>query len=242
MTLSQVLFLFLLISTTSWGATDIPRNLNHPDRVRALEILGFGSAAKILDNPYPLGGYTGIEMGVTSEFIPLEDLSGLGNGTNDRGELNYYTLTFGKGLFYNIDTLVYFTPFVQSEKVSNFGAQIRWGFYEASFFPIAFSTILYGGGVNYSNLINATTIGLDLVATVTMDNVALYFGGGKIRAIGQFIGGVDGVTDSGTTEQEDILDSHVVFGINVDIQKFFVALEIDRYADSMYSGKVGLRF
>ncbi|NUN04391.1 MAG: hypothetical protein HUU57_01400 [Bdellovibrio sp.] len=222
--------------------TALPRNLSKEDRQRALQILGFGSAAKVLDNPYPLGGYTGIELGVASEFIPVEDLASLGSKTTDKGEYNYYTLTFGKGLYYNVDMHAYFTPFGQAEKMQSYGAQIRWGFYELSFFPLSFTAMVYGGGANFANLINITTLGLDILATVAMDNVAVYAGVGQTRAIGKFIGGVDGITDTQETYEEDILEGHSVFGISVDISKVFIALQIDRYKDSVYSGKIGYRF
>ncbi|MNJ99834.1 hypothetical protein D3C87_176150 [compost metagenome] len=224
------------------AVTKLPRNLDKQDRIRALEILGLGSAAKILDNPYPLGGYSGFEMGLAAEFIPVDELAGLGSGTTDNGELNYYTLTFGKGVYHNVDTMVYFSPITGDEEVGNFGGQLRWGFYEARFFPISFSTIVYGGGTSFSNLINVTTVGIDLIATVNVENVALYLGGGTIRAIGQFIGGADGITDNGQTIQEDISEEHLVFGLNVNFSKMFVALEVDRYVDSVYSGKLGFRF
>ncbi len=224
------------------AASDLPRNLNSADQRRALEILGLGTASKVLDNPYPLGGYTGFEVGLTSEFIPMEDLSNLGSKTNDSGEFNYYTLTLGKGLYYNVDTLLYFTPAIQTQKVQSFGGQVRWGFYEASFFPISFSVRAYAGGANFSNLINVTTVGIDLLATVAIDNVALYFGEGRISAQGTFIGGADGITQSQNTEKQSSDENHVLAGINVNISKFFVALEIDRYVDSVYSGKLGFRF
>lgn len=227
---------------SAWSMTTLPKNLDAADRIRALEILGFGSVSKILDNPYPLGGYSGIEVGVTSEFIPIEDLASLGNKTTDKGEYNFSTLTFGKGLYYNIDTHIYFTPFVQDEKIQSYGAQLRWGFYEAGFFPLTLTAILYAGGANFSNLINVSSQGLDLVATVAMDNVAIYFGGGRVRAIGRFIGGTGGITDTQDTMEHDIVENHTVFGLNVDISKVFIALEIDRYTDSIYSGKLGYRF
>ncbi|XGC80325.1 hypothetical protein ACES2L_13415 [Bdellovibrio bacteriovorus] len=232
----------LFFSNVSWAATTLPKGLNATDRIRALQILGFGSASKILDNPYPLGGYSGIEVGLSSEFIPIEDLARLGTKTTDRGELNYYTLTFGKGLYYNVDTHLYFTPSLQSEKVQAFGGQLRWGFYEAKFFPLSLTSILYAGGANFSNLINISTIGADFVATVSMDNVAIYFGGGKVRAIGKFIGGADGITDNAETVEQDETENHTVFGVSFDVARFFVALEIDRYSDSIYSTKLGFRF
>ncbi|MDG0815486.1 hypothetical protein [Bdellovibrio svalbardensis] len=238
-----LLFIGLSLSVVlAEAAADLPKNLTTSDQIRALEILGLGTSSKVLDNPYPLGGYTGFEVGLTSEFIPMEDLSKLGSKTSDSGEFNYYTLTLGKGLYYNVDTLFYFTPAIQTQKVQSFGGQVRWGFYEASFFPISFSAMAYAGGANFSNLINVTTLGFDLIATVAIDNVALYFGEGRINAQGTFIGGADGITATKETEKQYVTEAHTLAGLNVNIAKFFVALEIDRYVDSVYSGKLGFRF
>jgi hypothetical protein len=239
----SVLPLLLLMSFSSFAATTLPKGLDIDDQRRALEILGFGSSAKTLDNPYPLGGYSGVEIGISSEYIPIDDLANLGSKpTPDAGEYNYYTISVGKGLYYNIDAMVYATPFVQGEDISSFGAQARWGFYEAQFFPISFTLLAYGGGANFSNLINVSTIGLDVLATVNVENIAIYFGGGRGRAIGKFVGGAKGITASGENSNVDLVEDHSVFGINIDIHKMFVALEIDRYVESTYAGKVGIRF
>lgn len=232
----------LFFATISLAATPLPRNLNEVERVRALQILGFGSAPKTLDNPYPLGGYTGVEIGLSSEFISMEDLSALGSTTSSKSDLNFYNLSFGKGLYRNVDTFVYFTPYMQNERVQTYGGQLRWGFYEAGFFPLSVTANFFVGGANFSNLVNITTLGLDLLATVAMDNVAIYFGGGRVRAIGKFIGGPEGITNTQETETHDIIESHTVFGLNVDVSSLFFAFEIDRYIDSNYSGKLGYRF
>lgn len=237
------LVMFLLsIEVFSEAAVHLPKNLNESDRTRALEILGFGSAPKILDNPYPLGGYSGIEFGFGAEYIPLEDLSSLGATSTDRGELGIYTLSFAKGLYYNVDLHLQFTPFIQSDKVQTYGGQFRWGFYESSFFPLSLSTVISAGGANFSNLINITTLGVDLIGSVHFDNVSLYFGGGQVRATGKFIGGADGITDTQETYVKNIVDTHTVFGVNIDVARFFLAMEVDRYVDSIYSAKVGLRY
>lgn len=239
---SFILILSLSLCSLSWAATVLPKNLNAADRVRAVEILGFGSAPKVLDNPYPLGGSSGIEVGLSTEYIPLTDLATLGNTSKDKGELNFYNLSFAKGLYYNVDVHVNFTPFFQEESVQSFGSQLRWGFYEASFFPLTLSAVLYAGGSNFSNLINITTLGANILGTVNFDNVAIYFGSGRVRAIGKFIGGPEGITDDQQTTVEDIMETHTIFGLNIDMSKMFVSLEIDRYADSFYSGKIGFRF
>lgn len=220
----------------------MPMHLSSSDESRALEILGYGSASKILGNPYPLGGYSGVEIGVTSEFIPLDDLSHLGSKSDDNGELNFYDLTLAKGFYYNVDGLLYFTPPAQTQHIQNFGGQLRWGFYELTSFPISFSTVAYVGGANFDSLISVFSMGADLIATVSLDNVALYFGGGRSRAQGTFIGGSSGITASQQTERKTADEGHSVFGINVSVSQFFVALEIDRYTDSIYSGKLGMRF
>ena len=238
----MIALLFQTESAFAFAFADLPRQLSAADRLRAVEILGFGSSAKILGNPYPLGGYKGVEVGLTSEFIPLDDLSKLGNESNGKGELNFYTLTFGKGLFHNVDVFIHFTPVVQNEDIQNFGGQMRWGFYESNSFPLTLSTSLYGGGANFSNLVNIVNFGFDLLATVTIDQVSVYAGGGPSRAIAKFIGGAGGITDTGNSEEADVLHGHTVFGVSIDISKFFLAMQIDRYADSFYSGKLGYRF
>lgn len=239
-------FVFMVIAVMFLGkahaSTSLPKNLTESDQVRALEILGFGSSGKILADPYPLGGYSGVEVGVSTQYIPIGDLAGLGSTTNDKGEMTYYSLSLGKGLFYNVDVFVYFTPSIQAEEMQSFGGQFRWGFYEANFFPISFSVMAYIGGASFQNLINVQTTGLDLIGNVNMDNLALYFGGGRIRAQGRFIGGTDGITASGETEKQDISEDHSFFGISIGLSKAFLALEVDRYSDSVYSGKLGFRF
>jgi hypothetical protein len=230
------------LSSISQAVTRLPMQLDHDDQNRALEILGFGSTAKTLDNPYPLGGYSGVEIGISSEFIPVDDLSTLGDGTGDDGEYSYYTVSIGKGLYYNIDVMVYATPFVQDEDISSFGGQIRWGFYEAQFFPLSLTALAYAGGANFSNLINVTTQGFDLIGTVNVENIAIYAGYGKGRAIGNFVGGANGITADQQSRQIDLLEDHTMFGVNINIQKMFVALEINRYIESTYAGKIGFRF
>ena len=59
---------------------------------------------------------------------------------------------------------------------------------------------------------------------------------------GKFIGGTNGITSSGETETQTSSENHTFAGVNVNISKFFVALEIDKYVDSVYAGKLGFRF
>ncbi|WP_413290081.1 hypothetical protein [Bdellovibrio sp. HCB337] len=234
---------FIFIFTSSaFAALDFPQNLNASERKTALSILGFGTASKLLSSPYPLGGFHGVEVGMTSEYIPLADLAGLGTKSNSKTDLNYFNLMLGKGLFYNLDLFVHFIPMPQDESVSGYGAQLRWGFYETKFMPAALSLVVHGSGTNINNLLGAETTGVDLVGSVNMRDVSLFFGIGQARSVGTFVGGADGVTDTGNTESADVYSPHTMFGISIKMASVFIALEVDRYVQSTYAGKLGVRF
>lgn len=231
-----------LITASCLAASELPKNLNAVERETALGVLGFGSASKLLSSPYPLGGYDGIEVGLSSEYIPMSDVASLGAKSTSRSDLNYLNLSLGKGLFYNLDILVNFITPVQEESLAGFGGQLRWGFYETKFMPAALSLVVHGSAVNFSNLVGAQTTGVDLIGSVNMRDVSLFFGVGQARSVGTFIGGTEGLTDTGNTESADMVTQHTVFGISIKMSRAFVALEIDRYMQSTYAGRVGFRF
>lgn len=233
---------FIFISSQAFSAMSLPKNLTALDREAVLGILGFGSATKLLSSPYPLGGFDGVEVGLNSEYIPLSDVASLGSKSTSRSDINYFNLVLGKGLFYNIDVLMQFIPMPQDESISGFGGQLRWGFYETRFMPAALSWVLHGSSMNFNNLIGSETTGIDLIASVNMRDVSLFFGAGQARSVGSFVGGAGGVTSSGLTETSDVASQHTVFGISIKMSNVFVALEVDRYVQSTYAGKLGLRF
>lgn len=234
-------FCFVL-SLPARATVTIPQNLSFSDENRVLQILGYGSAAKVLDNPYPLGGYSGVEIGATLDVIPTEELDTLGSKSSSGGSVHYETLTFSKGFFYNVDGMVYFTPLIAGDPITTYGGSLRWGFYEASFFPLTLTALVYGGGMNYNNLLNVTTEGADLLATLNIEHLAVYAGIGQIRAHGTFIGGTDGITASGNTEKTNVQSTHTVAGLNFDWDKIFLAMEVNHSADANYSMKLGYRF
>lgn len=242
--LFQAFIFAVLLTFASAGraAMVLPKNLTPSDRKTMLEVLGFGSQTKILSSPVPLGGKQGFELGLSSEYIPIEDLTGLGDKPDLKGEFNYLTLTLGKGLFYNVDTFIHLTPIPQSEGFFAYGGQLRWGFYEFQRFPGVLSFVLHGAGANYSNLLNTRTTGADLVMTVAIDEASLYFGAGTIHTIGSFAGGTGGITIEGTGQNEDLVGIHTVFGLSLNFGSVFLALEVDRVTQSVYGGRLGYHF
>lgn len=230
--------IFFICCNSVIAKLNIPASLSKDDRHKATGILGLSSSVKVLGNPFPLGGFSGVEIGFSTEVIPISEISRLGLKSASQSELSYNLLTLGKGLYNNVDIFVQFTPFSQKEDISNFGGQVRWCFYQAEFVPAHISLVGHANSVSYQNKINISSTGYDLVGGFSVDDVTLYAGAGLITSHGQFLG----VTDSGLKENDTVSNNHFISGIDIRFRKFFLALEMDRYEEIVYAVKLGSRF
>ena len=171
---------------------EIPRKLTKTDRSQALEILGLSSSYKNVADPYPLGGYSGVQINYTMEYIPISELNQLGNKTSVQSDFSYATVTLGKGFYQSVDIFIQMTPFEQQEDFNKYAGQLRWGFYDAKNSPLQISLSLFANSCNFQNLISTTTQGYDLIADYQIDNTSIYLGWGLIRVFGTFAGGAIG--------------------------------------------------
>ncbi len=231
----------------SLAAIDIPRNLDSTDRKLLLHNLGLGSSSKVLSNPYPLGGYSGFEIGLTVESISIRDLSALGDQADNPSTFSFPVISIGKGLYNNIDVFVHFSPLTESFGFSEFGALLRWVFFQAKFFPTTFALLAHGNSANFSNKVSTETSGVDLVAGITIRRVAMYLGAGQTTSIGNFVGGASGVTDTDLSgerpdRKEQVASFHSVIGMSIQFDRLFLAFQIDRYLQPAYGLKLGLRY
>lgn len=123
----------MAVSVRAHAALLIPQNMNSGDRQEALRIIGLGTAAKTLSDPYSLGGYSGLEFGLSVETVPTEELARLGNRlASSQADISIPKFTIGKGLYSNLDFFIHFIPYNQRTELSQYGGIIRWGFYEAA--------------------------------------------------------------------------------------------------------------
>jgi len=235
----MTLFIF---SSMSFAELRIPTNLSSSDKNTALEILGFGTLMKTLGDPFPLGGYSGVEFGLSSNILSSADIARLGSRATAQAETPYYMLTAGKGLYRNIDIFVGFSYAGQSENIQSYGAQARWGFYQAEYLPIYASFFLGMSNANFNNLVITNNYNLDIIFGFKEGDLTLYFGSGIIRAFGTFSGGTGGVTVSGNTEYNYLESTHFLAGLNVKFGNWFTAFELDRNAGPTYSAKLGYRY
>lgn len=256
------LFIFLFWIQPAVGV-EIPRGLSKQDRSAVIRTLGMNSSSKLLANPYPLGGYSGLELGISFELIDIATLSRLGcdpgasgctnTERSDKKEWSYSRFTLGKGLYNDIDLFMSMALPTPGVGLSDFGGQLRWNFYEAQFLPITLSTLLHANQMNLKNTYSNQNTGVSLIAAVTVDDVAIYFGGGFIKSESQFTCGNTGdavvdisepecaTSNSGYVSQTEH-GRHSLVGLSVKFNRLFIAAQIDRYRDPVFSGKLGFRF
>lgn len=242
---------------------EIPKRLDKEDRSVVIRTLGLNSSTKMLSSPYPLGGYEGLELGVSLELINTKELARLGctpgsagcpNSTSsEEKELAYPRFSVGKGLYNNLDIFMTFALPTPGVEISDFGGQIRWNFYEARFLPIVVSALFQANQINFNNSFTSQNTGAEIIAGITVDDFSIYFGGGYVRADSQFNCGdsTDGTVDSadeacvasstGFITQTEY-GTHSLVGVALKFNKFFAAAQIDRYRDPVFSGKLGIRF
>ena len=239
--------IFLLVGAEARAAIQIPTGMKQGDRARALRILGFDTSAKLLSDPYPLGGYAGFEAGISVESFNVGDLGGLGNGlSSPQGEIGVPQISLGKGLFNDIDIFLHFTPYNRNDELSIYGGMMRWNFFEAKYWPITASLVGNLSSSNFSNKITSRTYGFDFVGGATFDWVSLFAGFGIIEATGIFTAGPNGVTDStalgSSTSTEVERGLHSMAGLNLHYANYFLLAQVDHYDQTTYSTKLGIRF
>ena len=239
--LFSALFLFCF-QVHFLNAATLPGNLNQSDRLDTLKILGFGTAAGALSNPSHLGGYSGVEMFFTNQELPYNKIQTLGNQTGSGTSQSIMTLGVGKGLFLDIDSFVYFTPFLWQSKISNSGFLFRRKIFEDKHNPLQVSFQFHGSVASFSNKVGTTTSGIDLVTSYFWDRVAASLVLGQGRSIGMFTGGVSGITDTGDTLTEDLQQRHWGLGLCYRWNQATLSVLYDRYYEGIYSTRVAWRF
>lgn len=231
-------------------AFELPTNLAYSEINDVVEVLGFPTSGKFLSNPFPLGGHSGFEFGVSTEFIDTNDLSQLGAGTVDDSTLQYNSFSIGKGLFYNLDIFVHFIPFANSSDISDYGGILKWNFYQAQYLPFSLSLLGHMNTINIQDSFINETLGWSLLSGLNLKNVALYLGGGRQTARSTFAKNILNTADPEITsaiasrgtliQRESRLHSFI--GIQVTFSSYFLAAQIDRYEQPVYSAKLGMRF
>lgn len=260
------LSLLLIVAQPCLGF-EIPKGLTLSDRQEVVRTMGMNSATKALTNPYPLGGYSGFEVGVSVEFINVRDIQRLGCTPGSAGcantmiqtetEWRYSRLSIAKGLYDDLDIFLNFMLPVGAVRASDYGGMLRWSFYQARFLPINISAIVHANQLNFGDTFINQNFGAEIMFGVNVDNFAMYFGGGQMQAYGTFTGALTSATcredcttnpgdpalnENSRTISERLNQSHMVVGLSMHFGNLFAAAQVDRYRDAVYSLKTGLHY
>ncbi len=231
--------LIILISLEVNASFTFPVSLGPKDRERITEILGLGNSTKLTSNPYPLGGYSGVEVSYGIEQINTEDVGRMGATSTAQKNLTYSRLSFGKGLYNNLDAFVHFIPYSETIGYSEYGGLLRFCFYQAAFIPASFAITIHANASNMGNVYFAQTRGAELTSGLNVGNLSLYVGVGQVWASGLFSRSLNA---SGTDERNELASLHTFAGGSFDLEPYFFAIQADQYTQTVFSGKFGLRF
>ncbi len=222
---------------------ELPTSFNSSaEREQTLSILGLNTSSKILSAPYPLGGYAGFEFGAGMEFLDVSDINNLGSKVaSDQSTITYPRFSFGKGFYKDFDIFFHFTPYSESTGISEYGGILRWGAYQSTYLPTNISVLLHTSSTNvstnFSQEIFSSSAGIDITAGFTLKYFSLYFGGGQVESRGRFF-----AFNGQLKEQYETVSSiHTMMGGVIDFEKFFLAAQIDRYSDAVFSVKLGIK-
>ena len=236
------LFALALVLTTftnhSFAAITIPNSLTDGEQELVLQVLGFGTSFRPVDNPYPLGGYSGLEMGVSFENVPTGDIGYFGQRAPVDRNLLYPRLSFAKGVFENVDLFFSFMPYNESIGIGIYSGAIRWSFFQANFVPANFSLLVSATNTNINNVFISQTEGVDLITGVNVDPFSFYVGAGTLYGQAQFD---TSITYDSSQSNKVGRSFHTLIGVNFALAQFFTAVEIDSYNTTTVSVKIGAR-
>ncbi len=217
----------------------LPSGMSNDEQKSMLQTLAFGTSFRPVNNPYPLGGYSGLELAISGQTIPTADISYYGNHTDQQSTLTYPLISIGKGVFDNTDIFFSFIPYDQATGMGIYSGGLRWTFFQATFVPASFSFLAHASNVNIENNFIAQTEGTDIIMGVNVDPFAFYFGTGVLYGQAQFS---PNLTFDSTRSNQVGTTFHSIIGINVSISSFFTAFEVDSYSKIMLALKCGARF
>jgi hypothetical protein len=240
---SLILILIFTFPFQLFARVDIPTHLSVDDRIKVLEILGPGTSSKILTDPYPLGGFAGLEAGIQMDSIPVSDLSNLGDTVQKQALFNYPTISIGKGVYKDVDFFIHFIPSSVGTGISEYGGILRWGFYQMAYLPVSFALNVSADSANINNQLITKNFEYDLTAGITTQSIYFYAGVGQLQSSGRFSGGTpEGITDTGNTEYQKITSMHYLTGVGFRIDNIFLTTQMDYHQQPTYSVKLGFRY
>lgn len=237
----KIIILIGLFTLNGWSQTVLPTNLTSAEQEDFLHLFGVQTTAKLLTNPYPLGGYDGFDIGVSITSVSLKDF----DTTNLKSEkLPYASFSIAKGLFNDVDIYFNFVPPLRQNNISNYSVLVKWSFNEGMFLPVVWSLSAHTGATNAADQFTSKSTGFELSGGYSFNRLSIYGGVGFVTSAGRFIGNKNGVnfTLSGADETNALSSNHLFIGGFYQVRRYYAAFQIDQYNELITTSKVGIRF
>lgn len=237
--ISALLSLFIVFSHADFK---ISQNLTDLQRKLVLKTLGLGTMSKNMSTPHSLGSNRGVEIGIATEIISIDRIRGLVDNSQAADTLYYPKILIGKGIYDYTDIFFHFIPYTATLGVSEFGGMIRLNVVRSEKSPFVVSLIGHANSANFNNQLTSRNVGADLSLGMDWKMFSIFTGIGYATSSGRFVGGPQGITDSGFTETETANSMHFAVGTLVRYGIFNASLSLDHYVEPVYTIKVGVLF
>lgn len=240
---TQVFLLFFgfFYGLTCLAKYSLPKNLDAGGREALARSLGFGAAMKMAADPRPLGGYDGFQISYSRDYVDISTIKGIGTEGGGDNMLASNSIMVGKGLYYDVDVFLQFTP-PQNEEMGSYGAVARASLYTFRALPFVLGGLIHGSLSQYSNLFGSSIFGYDLYLSFEWKSFVLFSGLGQARGIHTFIGGPAGLTGADQNLGVDLLSGHLWGGIAYRSGRWILSGLSEVYFEPLYSVKLGYNF
>jgi hypothetical protein len=237
--LAAILCLFISFSHADFI---IAPNLTQLQRKLLLKTLGLGTVSKNLTSPRPLGSDSGIELAISTEIINTKQIEPVITNSQAENTLFYPKILIGKGLYESADLFFHFIPYTATLGISEFGGMVRVSLYKSTTNPFVASWNVHANSANFNNQLTTRNVGTDISLGLDWGSFAVFAGGGWATSSGKFVGGAQGITDTGFAETESVNSERYSIGMLYKYDIYDVALSLDHYVEPVYSVKLGVIF
>jgi hypothetical protein len=231
---------FIILSFSSFANLTVASPLNQSQLLSVTESVGLPLATSYTENLFPLGGYSGIRIGLSHKEISNNQLRQSYPETSNIPDLKLTEFHFSKGLYSNVDFYISFIPLGGNGNLSSFAGGIKWGFLELDSKPIQFLVSLSGRSTNWTNQVTFLNQTFDVIGQYSINQFYGYLGIGSAFVRSQFIGGSHGITLSGFNETLEKSRGRPLIGGGWQTQKWGVGLELTQFLQTTMTLKVTL--
>lgn len=219
---------------------ELPRNLDGEGQRKLIQTLGYSLGVKMPPSPEPLGGYDGFQVSLQHNIVDVTELKAVGTGGSEARHLSNQSVSFGKGLFYDVDSFFSVSP-PQGEDYRSAGVLLRGRVYE--FNKISLGLLTHGSLGKLNSQFGSSILGFDLYVFMPWQGIYFYGGLGKAYGTFTFLGGGQNLSppqDSDTTRTTAV--DHRWAGLSKNFGRWFFAGLWESYGEPIYSLNLGYNF